>query len=128
MVSEGSQTEDKGAKSPPKDYLPLDEFDNLRSEEAKARVIRVKQQPPDEFLLDEREKAAIELVNCNLARALSITEEEKSDLIRQMTSLRARLGEKEKSVAEIEKRRQILQTSVDLMKVSRAHAGKNQAA
>lgn len=96
---------------------PKDDFDRLRREEANARVIRVQPLPDEDFLLDDREKAALELVNCNLARALSITEEEKAGLVTLMTQLRSRLNAKEKEVAEIERRREVLQSSVDLLKV-----------
>lgn len=93
-----------------------------------ARVIRVSPQPTDAFLLDDREKAAIELINCNLARALNITEEEKNDLIEKITALKKKLREYEEGVKNLERQRNIFESSVDLLKVGFNNPGKSQAA
>lgn len=107
---------------------PADGLEDLRQSEAKARVIRVGSQPADDFLLDDREKAAIELINCNLARALNITEEEKSELIAKISSLKKKLRESEEEMKSLQKQRDVFESSVDLLKVGYANPVQSQTA
>lgn len=106
-----------------------DELSDLRQAEMQAKVLKIKSEPiEDNFLLDDREKAAIELINCNLARALNISEEEKGHLIDQISALKNKLAESETTNQDIEKQRSIFETSVTLLKVAVSDKGQSERA
>ena len=98
-----------------------DDFTELVKTENEAKIVTIPSLPLDTFSFEERDKTALELINCNLVRALKLSEDANQQKSDDLESATVKLKELTSEAEDGEKKLSTLQNLVRLLKVDFYH-------